>query len=636
MMGEQPPLERKLTTILAADVVGYSRLTAADEEGTLTRLKALRRELIDPSIAVHHGRIVKTTGDGILIEFASVVDAVRSAIEVQRDMARSNAKIPPERRIEFRVGINLGDVVVEGDDLLGDGVNVAARLEGIAPAGGICISASAYDQVRDKIEAAFADMGEQRLKNIARPVRVFRVELNGATSRARSPASSRATRVAVIAVGVVALLLIGGGAWYLRGGVASSPTITQVRQTTTPKPAPRLSIVVLPFANLSGDPQQEYFADGLTEDLTTDLSRISGSFVISRNTAFTFKGKPVSATDVGRDLGVRYVLEGSVRRSGNQVRVNAQLIDSESGAHLWADRFDYELRDVLVLQSIVTGRIARTLSIELVDAESDRSKRERPNDPDAVDLELQARAVWARTGQGGNKVPARELFGRALQRDDRLSAAWSGLALTYLLDSRFSPTRDDDLAKAEGAVNRALALDSKDASGYHARGILNYELGNIERAIADYEKAIALDRNRANSWAQIAAAKVLLGEPQQAFQHIDRAIELSPRDPQLPVWHLFKGVAYLHLEYDGQAIEWLRKSTQMNPRDGFAHLFLSSALALAGRGDEARAETQEFLRITPGFTLASFKAREPSKNALFLVQRQRVYEGLRKAGLPEG
>ncbi|WP_247541539.1 adenylate/guanylate cyclase domain-containing protein, partial [Bradyrhizobium sp. 168] len=338
---------RRLTTILAADAAGYSRLVGIDEEGTLDRLRTIRKDLIDPMIAAHRGRIVKTTGDGLLAEFASVVDAVRSAIDMQQVMAESNSGLVQDRRIEFRVGINLGDVVVEDDgDLMGDGVNVAARLEGIAEPGGICLSSAAYDQVRGKLDIAAQDRGQQQLKNIAELVQIYSIS-------AAHPA-------------------------------AAAPHTTV---------APRLSIVVLPFVNLNGNSEQDYFVDGVTESLTTDLSRIPGAFVIARNTAFTFKGKPVDVRVIGRELGVRYVMEGSVQGGGDRIRVNAQLIDTETGAHLWAERFDKPRADIFDMQDEITTRLARTVGVELVAAEGRRAERERPNNMDAGDLAMRGWAI---------------------------------------------------------------------------------------------------------------------------------------------------------------------------------------------------------------------------------------------------
>src|SRR6266849_1022368 len=358
-----PRTERKLAAILAADVVGYSRLMGADEEGTLTQLRAHRRALIDPKIREHHGRIVKTTGDGMLVEFASVVDAVRCAVEVQRGMAERNAGVPPERRIEFRVGINLGDIIVENEDIFGDGVNVAARLEALAVPGGICVGRAARDQVRDKLGFTFEDMGEQAVKNIARPIHAYRVRFEGVELPAAAPrtASPRRKRLVGWAAACAVLLAsIAGGAWY-------------VTKPAMGPGAPRLSIVVLPFANMTGDPAQEYFADGITENLTTDLSRIPSSFVIGRGSAFTYKGKTVDAKQVGRELGVHYVLEGSVQRLGTAIQVNAQLLDAETGAHLWAERFDGDLSSLSDLRDAVTFRVTRSLSFELPAAESGRT-----------------------------------------------------------------------------------------------------------------------------------------------------------------------------------------------------------------------------------------------------------------------
>jgi TolB-like protein/class 3 adenylate cyclase len=371
------PSVRRLTAILAADVAGYSRLMGADEEGTYERLKEHRRALVDPKIVEHHGRIVKTTGDGMLVEFPSVVAAVRCAVEVQRRMIERNVATPSEKRIEFRVGINLGDVIAEGEDIFGDGVNVAARLEGLAEPGGICVSRVVRDQVRDKLDFAFENLGEQNVKNIARPVRVYAL-------RPDAIADPRVARV---------------------------PSATAISQ---PIVAPRLSIVVLPFANLSNDPEQGYFADGITEDLTTDLSRLAPMFVISHNTAFTYRNKPVNTKQIGRELGVRYLLEGSVQRSGNQVRVNAQLIDAETDAHLWAERFDGDTGDLFSLQSEITSRIAGSLNLELTAREAARPTAH----PDALDYILRGRAAYSKPASHDTYAEAISFYERALYRPE--------------------------------------------------------------------------------------------------------------------------------------------------------------------------------------------------------------------------
>jgi adenylate cyclase len=380
-------VERRLAAILAADVAGYSRLMGADEEGTLERLKAHRRQLFDPKITEHRGRIVKTAGDGMLVEFPNVVDAIRCAAEIQRGMVDRNANTPEDKRITFRIGVNLGDVIIDGDDIYGDGVNIAARLEALAEPGGICISRVVRDQIRDKLPYPFEDMGEQTVKNIARPVRAY-----------------------LLSAAAVALLPPG-------------KSTTEVGKPITSSISPRLSIVVLPFENLSRDPDQEYFADGITDDLTSDLSRISGSFVISRNTAFTYKGKPVDAKQVGHELGVRYVIEGSVRRAGNQVRLNVQLIDAESGAHLWADRFDTDQANLGHAQDDITSRLARTLNLELVEVVGRRIERERAVNPDAHDLVMRGWACYYRPASVATRQEAQRFFEQALEVDpDRLTA----------------------------------------------------------------------------------------------------------------------------------------------------------------------------------------------------------------------
>ena len=377
---------RRLAAILAADVAGYSRLMGADEEGTHERLRSHLRDLVDPKIRDHLGRIVKNTGDGFLAEFASVVDAVRCAVEVQRGMVDRNATIPANTRIDFRVGVHQGDVVIEDNDIFGDAVNVAARLEGLAEPGGICVSARVRGDAAGKLDLAFEDMGQQELKNIARPVRVYAWCPEGVAGPPTTsvpiavPTRHRRSILAPIGAALAAVLVIGVVTWWLwpmRSSPTATPAVAATTATGQPFVAPRLSIVVLPFANLSNDPEQEYFADAITEDLTTDLSRIADSYVIARSTAFAFKGKSVDVKQIGHDLGVRYVLEGSVRRLGDQVQVNVQLIDTERGAHLWADRFETDRRNLAQAQSEITGRLARTLNLQLVEAAGQRVDQER-------------------------------------------------------------------------------------------------------------------------------------------------------------------------------------------------------------------------------------------------------------------
>jgi adenylate cyclase len=422
---------RKLAAILAADVVGYSKLAGSDEERTLARLRGLRSDLIDPAIAAHHGRVVKRTGDGVLIEFRSVVDAVRCGIEVQNGMVERNAGLPPERRIEFRVGIHLGDVVEESDgDLMGDGVNIAARLEGIAKPGTICLSEDAYRQVKSRLDLAVSDLGTVQLKHITEPVRVYSLTVGKAAQTKPTKFVTRkpGPRLALLGAGIVlALIAIAIGTWYFLG---ASRTASVVPTIPTAAKAAHLSIVVLPFTNLSGDPSQDYFADGITENLTTDLSRIRNSFVIARNTAFTFKGKNITIKEISKELGVRYVLESSVQRDQNRVRVNAQLIDGETGAHLWADRFEESITDLFKLQDQAVARLANTLGYELVRAEAQRSTHS--TNPDAIDLTMRGWAAMWQPMMKESVASARDYFERAIRIDPQNAEAMVGLAYARL------------------------------------------------------------------------------------------------------------------------------------------------------------------------------------------------------------
>jgi TolB-like protein/class 3 adenylate cyclase len=589
-------VKRRLAAILAADVAGYSRLTGADEEGTIARLRALRRDLIDPTIASHGGRVVKTTGDGMLIEFASVVDTVRCAVEVQQGVASRNSDIPPDRRIEFRVGIHLGDVVVEGDDLLGDGVNVAARLEGIAEPGAICLSGDAFRQVKGKIDLAVRDLGEQQLKNIVEPVRIYAI-----------PASTVAAEMSPSAL--------------------VSPASR----------APRLSIVVLPFANLSRDPEQDYFVDGITESLTTDLSRIPGAFVIARNTAFTFKGKPIDARQVGRELHVRYVLEGSIQSGGNRIRVNAQLIDAETGAHLWAERFDKPRADLFDMQDEITARLARTLDVELVAAESLRAQRERPSNMDAVDLTMRGEAIFNRSVSWERMREARPVFEAALRLDDRNVGALLGLVRThtYELNNFLSDKPAEQLLIADAAVLKALTLAPENAEAHLLRAMVLQSSKLPERALRECELAISLDRNLADAHARAGVLKIFLGRAQETEVHVAEAIRLSPRDPDLPYWHLFTGAANLYLGELECAVDHLRKSVEVGPDYELPHFYLASALALMDRDEEAAQVLAVGQRLGPGFNIGRFRAQAIGSNPIYLGQRERLYEGMRKAGVPE-
>jgi adenylate cyclase len=591
------PSVRRLTAILAADVAGYSRLMGADEEGTHERLKAHRRELVDPKIAEHHGRIVKTTGDGLLVEFPSVVDAVRCAVEVQRGMADRNAATPPEERIEFRVGINLGDVIVEGDDILGDGVNVAARLEALAEPGGIRISEDAYRQVRDRLDLAFEDLGEQQLRNIARPVRAHRVLI----------AEMAAARV------------------------SAAVSMSQARV------APRLSIVVLPFANLSNDREQQYFADGITEDLTTDLSRIAGMIVISRNTAFTYRHKSLDTRQIGRELGVHYVLEGSVRRSGNQVRISAQLINAETDAHLWAERFDRDAGDLFALQNEITSRIATALNVELIAAEAARPTE----NPDALDYILRGRAAYWKPNSREKWTETISLFERALALDPSSVDARSLLA-SALADRKLSGMSDsaaDDIARAEVIVGQALAKAPRNPQAHFAKGQVLRAQGRPEKAIPEYETAITFNRNWAFAMFALGQCKLLTGSLEEAISLVEQAICLSPRDPYIYLFSHQIGVVHLLQSRTDEAIVWLEKARGSNPKLRQCYASLASAYALKGDTKRAARELAEGRRLSSDdrySSIARLRAVDywgvPKVRALFETT---YFAGLRKAGVPE-
>jgi TolB-like protein/class 3 adenylate cyclase len=559
---------RKLAAILVSDVVGYSRLAGADEDRILARLRTLRSDLIDPTIAVHHGRIVKRTGDGAIVEFRSVVDAVTCAIEIQRAMVERNAEVAPDKRIEFRIGIHLGDVVEENDgDLMGDGVNIAARLQGVAKPGGICISDDGYRQVKSRLDLKVTDLGPVPLKNIVEPMRAYSLEV-GAPAPAK-PAQAPAERFA----------------------------------------PPRLSLVVLPFANLSGDPEQEYFADGVTESLTTDLSRISGAFVIARNTAFTYKGKAADVKQIGRDLNVRYVLEGSVQRGGNRMRVNVQLIDAESGNHLWAERFDKPLADLFNMQDEIVSRLANALDAQLTSAEARRAEQ-TPN-PDSRDLYFQGLA-WLNKGRTApdSLAQARGFFDRSLAADPDNVDALVRSAYTDVLAGNYSFVADPmtAYAAAEAKLTKALSSVPDHAVGHMWLGFLEILTKRAAEGIAECEYALALDRNLALAHAYVGLGKSYVGRPEETESHVGEALRLSPRDTTAYVWMLIVGTAKYHLGSYEQAVAWCRRAIEVNRNYTSAYFALAAALPQLGRLDEARSVVKAGLALNPAFSISRARA----------------------------
>jgi TolB-like protein/class 3 adenylate cyclase/tetratricopeptide (TPR) repeat protein len=584
-----------LAAILAADVAGYSRLMHHDEEATHAKLTALLAGGVEPAIAEHGGRNVKNTGDGFLAEFPSAVEAVRAAVQFQTSIHELTTGDAEDRRIAFRVGVNIGDVIVEPHDIFGDGVNIAARLESIAEPGGICISSAAYDQVRGKVGVGFADLGEQNLKNIALPVRAYSVVRDG-LSPAAQPERARPGAV--------------------------SP--------------PRLSIVVLPFANLSGDLKQDYFVDGVTESLTTDLSRISGSFVIGRHTAFSYKGKAVDLKQIGRDLNVRYVLEGSVQRGGKRLRVNVQLINAETGNHLWAERFDKPMADLFDMQDEIVSRLASTLNAQLIAAEARRA--EHSLHPDALDLYFQGMARWNKRWTPAHMTQARSFFERALELDPDNIEALVGIAAVDAASATLflADDADERLAAAETALIKALSLAPQHASAHMFLGIVQLASNRADQGIAECEHALALNRNLADAHASIGAAKLFVGRATETEAHIQEALRLSPRDEGVHRWMSYVGLAKLHLEADAEAVEWLRRCLKANPNYPLAHFELAAALALLGRLDEARTDAKAGLTLDPTFTIRRLKAIPYSGNPKFRAASKRILQGMRMAGIPEG
>jgi len=622
------PSERKLTSVVVADIVGYSRLTAEDEEGTLACLREVRSELVDPAVVRHRGRVVKTMGDGFLIEFPSVLDAVRSSLEIQHGLG--DRKIADgSAAIRLRVGIHVSDVIVEPDgDLLGDGVNIAARLQELAEPGGIAVSRTVVDHVRNKLEQRFDSLGVQRVKNITEPVGVYR--LVAGSPAPRQNVVGRLLRIGgqrtrLVAAVVIFILVAAGGAtsWYL--------------QTRNRQPTHRLSIVVLPFSNLSNDPEQDYFADAITNDLTTDLSRIEDSFVIAPSTARSYAGKNLKAKQIGSELNVRYILDGSLRRTENQIRINAQLTDTETETTVWSDRFDGDWTKSMQLEDEITGRLARRLDLELTNEESRRAQAERPNNPDAVDLTMRAWSVLNQPYSREQLEQSRSLFEQALHIDAGLPKALVGLSQTLAteVNYRWSAAPEEALVRANDAVNRVLSAYPEDAMAHFVKGEIFRAGGKeFESAIGEFNAAILINPSLAPAYASLGNTEIRAGRAQEAFVPLETAIRLSPHDPLLNVWYFNICHAHTHLGQDSSAIEWCRRSVAVSPF-WISYVDLASAYAWTGRKEEAQAAVRELLKLMPNYTVERWTHAGFSNNPVFLTQYQRIIEGLRKAGLPE-
>jgi TolB-like protein/class 3 adenylate cyclase len=576
-------------------VAGYSRLMHSDEEATHARLTALLADAVEPAIAEHGGRTVKNTGDGFLAEFPSAVEAVRAAMQFQNSVCKLTMDDAEDMRIAFRVGVNIGDVIVEPHDIFGDGVNIAARLESIAKPGGICISSSVYEQARGKVGVEFADLGEQNLKNIVRPVRAYAV---------------------------------------VRDGL--SPATQAVGTRRGPLSPPRLSIIVLPFANLSGDPEQDYFVDGVTESLTTDLSRISGTFVIGRHTAFTYKGKAVDVKQIGRELNIRYVLEGSVQRSGNQLRVNVQLIDAETASHLWAERFDKPVANLFDMQDEIVARLANALNTQLIEAEARRAGRSP--EPDATDLNFQGTACLNKGATPEHMRQACGFFERALTIDPRSVGALVGIATVDMIVGVAVLTDDRTVrfSAAETNAIKALSLAPDDAPAHFILGCVYMFTNRAAQGIAECEQALVLNPNLADAYAARGLAAFLIGHAAETEGHILDALRLSPRDTFANWWMHCLGRAKIQLHADAEAVVWLRRSIEANRNFPLTHFHLAAALGLLGALDEARAAAKAGLALDSGFTIRRFAAAKSSDNLTYLAGLERVCQGMRLAGVPEG
>jgi len=581
---KEQSFERKLMAILSADVKGYSRLMGDDEQATVRTITAYRG-IMSTLIQQYRGRVVDSPGDNLLAEFASVVDAVQGAMEIQQVLKARNAELPDDRKMEFRIGINLGDVIVEGDRIYGDGVNIAARVEGLCEGGCLCISGSAFEQIENKLPLRYENLGEHSVKNISKPVNVYKANIE--------------TLPAVSAAEEIALEL-------------------------PDKP----SVAVLPFTNMSADPEQEYFSDGLTEDLITDLSKISSLFVIARNSVFTYKGRAVKVDEVGKELRVRYVVEGSVRKAGNRVRITAQLIDASSGGHLWAERYDRDLEDIFVLQDEVTREIVSALAVKLTDGERKSMDSAPTDNVEAYDYRLRGSEYFARATKEAN-AQARQMYEKAIKLDPKFSLAYVDLGWTYVSDWIFQWRQGQEaLGKASALAQKALLLDDSLPGAYRMLGSLCAWRKEFDEGVTALEKAVTLDPNDAESYAVLARIHVFSGRAKDALVFIEKAMHLNPVHP---AWYSnVLGMAYFLMKVDDKATRAFKQAVQQNPNFLPAHVFLAAIHCRQDNNDEARTEVADVLRISPDYTLERFAEMIPIADQAIMVE---VLDGLRKVGL---
>ena len=646
---EPDRLPRKLAAIFYADVAGYSRLTGDDEDATHRRLSEYL-DVVSAAIENHGGRVVHYAGDAVLADFHAVADALTCAADLQNDLRLRNAALADERKLEFRVGINLGDVIEDRDEIYGDGVNVAARLENLAEPGGICISEAVRNAVGSRLPFEYEDLGEQFVKNIAEPVRAFRVITDPSAAKVGGARRSRAAfwqawpSIAGTGV-VVAVCLVAAAAIFVlfrpdrtellapSDGRPARSSMTRSHDSGSQTSATQAthSIAVLPFDNMSNDPEQDYFSDGITEDLITDLSQISGLFVIARNSVFTYKGRPVKVQTVAQELGVRYVLEGSVRRSGERVRINAQLVDAATGHHLWAQRFDRQMTDIFALQDDVTSRIVSALTVKLTPEEKQRRAQPRTIQPEAYDTLLRGLERLRRFTRENN-LAAREYFERAAAIDPEFARAYANVAFTHTLDVIFGWTTSPKVALEQGyrAAQRALSIDNQVPQVHFALSQVYRLHGRYDEGIAAARRSVELEPSYADGYGVLALTLMHAGQPTDGLEAIGEAMRYNPRVPFF--YLLIQGQGYFLLEDYEKAIEVLEEVVERNVDFPAGHLFLAAAYSYAGRIDDAEWEGEEILRLLPHFTLSEERARQRYKKSEHL---EKYIEGLRMAGLPE-
>ena len=626
-------VQRKLTTILAADVEGFSRLMRADEEATLKTLGEYR-EIIDALIARHEGRIFSTGGDSVLAEFGSAVEAVRCAISCQEEIASRNAELADDRKLMFRIGINVGDVMVRGDDLFGDGVNVAARLEGLAQAGGVCVSSSVFEQVKHKLSLGFEDLGPQEVKNIAEPVSAYRLVPGSVAVAAKAPSYPARRRGVAGATAAALLVMVAAVMWWRPWAPAVAPESGNFCERKTALAVPsKPSIAILPFNNLSGDPKQDTFSDGLTEDIITSLAKLSDLFVIARNSSFTYKGKAVKVQKVAKDLGVRYILEGSVQKVGERLRINAQLIDASTGMHLWAERYDRETKDIFTVRDEIIKKILTALQVKLTTGEQSRIWSRQTGNLEAYQLVLQGIKEFQRFNKESN-ARARALARRAIQLDANFTGAWNLLAWTHVSEADYGGDRSESIRLGAKYAKKAFELDDTNPDGFALLGFVAMKRGDLGKAVELGRKAVALGPNSGDVHGLLGLYLNAAGRPEEAIPMIKKAMRLSPYYPTFYLSQL--GGAYLLLGRYEEAITAFRKLICRSPNNMYVRLKLALSYGSLGRHEEARKTVAELRRIQPDFSLASF--RKINKTTPFgrkPADLKRHLDILRKAGVPE-